>query len=74
MKEVICIAIRGRPVRTTEQQNNRTTEQQIELGSSKFMNCLTTVSKDGMLLIKETKIDEKRGDRESKKLSESDFG
>ena len=62
MKEVFCIAIRGRPVRTTKQQNNkttkqqnnRTTEQQVELGSSKFMNCITTVAKDGMLLIKET--------------------
>ena len=28
-------------------------EQQIELGSSRFMNCITTVTKDGMLLIKE---------------------
>ena len=35
-------------------KNNRTTEQQVELGSSKFMNCITTVAKDGMLLIKET--------------------
>ena len=27
LKEVFCVAVRGRP-RTTEQQNNRTTEQQ----------------------------------------------
>ena len=54
MKEVFCIAIRGRPVRTTEPQNNSTTVQQVELGSNKFMNCITTVAKDGMLLIKET--------------------
>ena len=53
MKEVICIAIRGRP-RTTEQQNNRTTEQQIEIGSKEYINCLTTVQKDTLLLIKET--------------------
>lgn len=34
-------------------KSNRATEQQIEIGSSEYMNCLTTVAKDGMLLIKE---------------------
>ena len=38
--------------RTTEQQNNRTTEQQVELGSKEYVNCLTTVQKDSMLLLK----------------------
>ena len=41
MKEVFCIAIRGRPI---------TTEQQIEIGSKKIAFCLTTVSKDSMIL------------------------
>ena len=35
-----------------EQQNNRTTEQQVELGSKEYVNCLTTVQKDSMLLLK----------------------
>ena len=65
MKEVFCIAIRGRPVRTTEQQNNRTTEQQnnrtteqqIEIGSKEYCGCLTTVQKDTLLLIKESQTE-----------------
>ena len=35
-------------------ENNRTTEQQIEIGSKEYINCLTTVQKDTLLLIKET--------------------
>ena len=55
MNKVISVAMRGRPVnnRTTEQQNNRTTEQQLELGSDRYAFCLTTVSKDSMILIGE---------------------
>lgn len=54
MKNVWSIAIRGRPV-TTVQQYNSTTVQRLELGSSKYANCITTVSKDSMVLIKENK-------------------
>lgn len=35
-------------------EQNRTTEQQIEIGSKEYINCLTTVQKDTLLLIKET--------------------
>ena len=44
MREIWSVAIRGRPVRTTEQQNNRTTEQQnnrttdrTRIGQDKFL-------------------------------------
>ena len=52
MKKVISVAIRGRPV-TTVQQYNSTTVQRLELGSDKYANCITTVSKDSMVLIKD---------------------
>ena len=51
MKNVISIAIRGWPV------TNGTTVQQLELGSSEYANCITTVSKDSMVLIGESDND-----------------
>ena len=64
MKIVISIAIRGRPVTTVQQYNstivqqyNSTTVQRLELGSSKYANCITTVQKDSMVLIGESDND-----------------
>lgn len=46
IKEVFCVAVRGRP------KTLKKTEQQVELGSKEYVNCLTTVQKDSMLLLK----------------------
>ena len=46
IKEVFCVAVRGRP------RTPKKTEQQVELGSKEYVNCLTTVQKDSMLLLK----------------------
>lgn len=46
IKEVFCVAVRGRP------KTPKKTEQQVELGSKEYVNCLTTVQKDSMLLLK----------------------
>lgn len=51
MKIVISIAIRGRP------SSNSTTIQKLELGSSEYVNCITTVAKDSMVLIGESDND-----------------
>ena len=56
MKKIWSVAIRGRPV-TTVQQYNSTTVQQLELGSDKYAFCITTVSKDSMVLIINGRID-----------------
>jgi hypothetical protein len=48
IKEVFCVAVRGRP----KNKSYKETEQRIELGSKEICCCLTTVQKDSMLLLK----------------------
>ena len=42
---------------TTVQQYNSTTVQRIELGNDRYAFCITTVSKDSMVLIGEDESD-----------------
>ena len=49
--KIWSVAIRGRPI------INSSTVQRIELGSDKYANCITTVSKDSMILIGERNSD-----------------
>jgi hypothetical protein len=48
IKEVFCVAVRGRP----KNKSYKETEQKIELGSKEYINCLTTVQKDSLVLLK----------------------